>query len=169
MNSHHRSRRALIAGIAGAGVLLAGAWSGASAQPSPVTVAGAWARATPPHAATGAIYLTLTSAAIDRLVAVATPVAAQAEVHRTIQQGGVMEMRPVPDGLALPAGKPVVLAPGGYHIMLTGLKAPLQAGQTIPLHLTFAKAPPVDVMAEVRPLGASGPAMPGMAHGMKMD
>jgi copper(I)-binding protein len=106
--------------------------------------------------------MTLTSPTEDRLVGILTPIAQQAELHRTTNQGGIMRMRPVVGGVELPAGKPVSLRPGGYHVMLTGLKTSLQAGQSIPLHLTFAHAAPVDVEATVRPLTAGSGSMPGM-------
>lgn len=137
----------------------------------PVAVNGAWARATPPHAANGAAYLTLTSPAADALVGVSSPVAGKAELHRMTMDGNVMHMRPVEGGLDLPAGKPVTLAPGGLHIMLMGLKAPLQQGQAVPLHLTFRNAPPADVAASIEPMGArmapGGSGQGGMA-GMTM-
>lgn len=132
-------------------MLTAGA---AHAQSNPVKVENAWARATPPRAEVGAVYLTLTASAPDRLIAASTPAAAKAEVHEMSTDNGVMRMRETP-GLMLPAGQAVTLAPGSYHIMLTGLKAPLKAGQTIPLHLTFAVAPPVDVVARVGDVGAA--------------
>ena len=127
----------------------------AFAQPPPVAVTGAWSRATPPGAQVGAVYLSLNSPAADRLVSVSSPVAAQAQVHEMQMDGNVMRMRELPDGLPLPAGQAVTLAPGGLHIMLMGLKAPLQQGQTVPLHLVFQSAPPVDVVATVGSLGAS--------------
>ena len=71
--------------------------------------------------------------------------------------GAVMRMRGLPGGLALPPGQAVTLKPGGFHIMLEGLNAPLKRGETIPLHLTFAKSAPVDVVATVAGIGASGP------------
>jgi periplasmic copper chaperone A len=129
--------------------------SAAFAQSGPVKVESAWARATPPRAEVGAIYMTLTAPTADRLVGVSTPAAAKAEVHDMTTENGVMRMREVAGGLSLPAGQPVVLGPGGYHVMLKGLQAPLKPGQQIPLHLTFASAPPLDVTATVRGLGGA--------------
>lgn len=107
--------------------------------------------------------MTLLSASGDRLVGVSTPLAQQAELHRTTNEGGVMRMRPVTGGLALPAGKPVSLSPGGYHIMLVGLRSQLRPGENVALHLTFAHSGPVDANAAVRPLGAGSGSMPGMS------
>jgi copper(I)-binding protein len=150
--------------LSGAGIALVSGLSPSAgqAQQPQVTVTNAWARATQPHITTSAVYMTLTSVTSDRLVGTSTSAAQQAELHRSTEEGGVVRMRPVVDGLELPAGKAVSLTPGGYHVMLTGLKAPLQPGQTVPLHLTFTHSPPVDVEVTVRsPLSGSG-SMPGM-------
>jgi copper(I)-binding protein len=63
-------------------------------------------------------------------------------------------MRAVPS-VSIPAGKTVTFAPGGYHIMLTGLKQPLIAGQSFPLTVTFAHAGPVTVEVKVQALGGA--------------
>ena len=139
-------RMALLAGLLAAPAL---------AQTAPVTVTGAWARATPPGAAAAAAYVTLASPAGDRLVSVSTPAAAEAQVHEMHMEGDVMRMRELPGGLALPPGQAVTLAPGGLHIMLLGLKAPLKQGDTLALHLVFQSAPPVDVSVPVAAIGAS--------------
>ena len=123
-------------------------------------MSGAWSRATPGGAATGAVYLTLDSPAGDTRTAVSSPAAETATVHEMAMDGAIMRMRAVAGGLALPPGQAVTLRPGGYHIMLEGLKAPLKQGQTLPLHLTFAKSAPVDVVATVAGIGASGPGKP---------
>jgi copper(I)-binding protein len=49
-------------------------------------------------------------------------------------ENGIMKMRPVPE-LSLAAGKPVDLKPGGFHIMLTGLKQQIREGDIVPLTL----------------------------------
>ena len=71
--------------------------------------------------------------------------------------GTVMKMREAP-GIPLAAGQMVRLAPGGLHIMLMGLKAPLKPGDEVPLRLTFERAPPLDIVAIVQPATATGPA-----------
>jgi periplasmic copper chaperone A len=64
----------------------------------------------------------------------------------------------------VPAGKTVELKPGGYHVMLMGLVAPLKEGETVPVTLTFkakdGKTQTVEVKAPVRALtaGAKAPA-----------
>jgi len=69
----------------------------------------------------------------------------------------VMKM-PRLDGLAIPAGQPVTLKPGGEHIMLMGLNGPLREGQSFPLTLTFEKAGAREVTVAVEKAGAAGPA-----------
>jgi len=154
---HSVTRRLWLTGLAAAALpALAGA-----ASPG-VAVSDPWARATPPHAATAAIYLTLTSAAADRLTGCSSPAAKAAQLHETtMTAAGVMQMRPL-GGLDLPAGKAVTLSPGTDHVMLTGLSGPLVAGKSVKLHLTFAHAAPVDVTVPIVAPGAGGPDMPGM-------
>ncbi len=132
----------------------------ALAQTGPITLDHVWARATPPGAKTGAIYMTITdTGAPDRLTGASTPVAATAEVHETTNDNGVMRMRPV-GSLVIQPGKPVTFRPGGYHLMLTGLKQPLTAGQSFPVTLTFEHAGPVSATVTVEKIGAGS--MSGM-------
>ncbi len=129
-----------------------------------VTVTGAWARTTAPGAKTGAAYLAITSEKGDTLTAVAVPasVAAEAQMHEatgggemTHDGGGsapmntMMGMRQV-QKIEIPAGHTVRLEPGGHHIMLMGLAAPVTAGQRIPVTLTFQQAGKVTVDAIAR-------------------
>jgi copper(I)-binding protein len=140
----------------------------ALAQSNGVEIKGAWARATPGGAQTGAAYVTLQSPTGDRLTGASTPVAKMAELHSMTMDNGVMKMRQV-DGVDLPAGQALSLKPNGYHIMLMGLTQPLKEGQTFPLTLTFAKAGSENVTVTVQKVGSMGPGdqsggmnMPGM-------
>jgi copper(I)-binding protein len=134
-----------------------------AADPSAISLEHVWARATPGTATTGAVYLTLTdNGRPDRLVGVSTPIAAMAGVHETIQDNGVMKMRPVAGGIALDPGKPVTFTPGGYHIMLMGLKSPLKAGDSFPLTLAFEHAQSITVSVHVEAMGAGGMNHDGM-------
>ena len=104
-----------------------------------VEVKEAWVRGTVQgQSATGA-FMELTSKNNARLISASSPAAKTVEVHNMKVEGGVMKMYPV-DGVDLPAGKTVKLAPGGYHVMLMGLNMPLQAGRSIPFKLTFELA-----------------------------
>lgn len=129
-----------------------------------VEVQGAWARATVQGQKSSGAFMTLSSKEGTRLVGVASPVAGVAEVHEMAMEGDVMKMRAVP-GLDVPAGKPVELKPGGYHVMLMDLKLPLQKDTTIPLTLTFKNAKGVESKTELKvPVKTSAPQ--GMGHTM---
>ncbi|QDF97509.1 hypothetical protein CJ010_13675 [Azoarcus sp. DD4] len=124
-----------------------------------VSVSEPWVRATvPQQKATGA-FMQLTAAEDAKLVEVRSPAAKVVEVHEMAMEGNVMKMRAIP-ALALPAGKPVALKPGGYHVMLIDLVAPVKEGETVPLTLVVegkdGKRTTVDVAATVRPLNAPG-------------
>lgn len=146
--------------------------TGPAAEPG-ITVEGAWARTSPMMASAGAAYMTLTSSVDDRLsgVAVGAGIAATVELHETVMAGEMgggmtgdttgdmsgsmpvsteptMMMQPV-DGIDLPAGTAVELKPGGYHIMLLDLVAPLEMGQTFTITLTFEQAGSVEVPVTV--------------------
>lgn len=118
-----------------------------------------WARATPTGAKVGAGYVTITNKgnAADRLVYASSPVAGKIEVHEMTTQNNVMKMRELPGGLPIEAGKTVSLAPGGYHLMLMGLKAPLKNGDKVPVTFNFEKAGKVDVTLDVGSVGATQP------------
>jgi copper(I)-binding protein len=118
-----------------------------------------WARATPKGAATGAAYMTVTNngTASDRLNCVSDDASAQCQIHSMIMENGVMIMRPVEGGLEIKPGETVTLAPGGFHIMLLDLKAPLEQGKTLKAKLKFDHAGPVDVEFPIAAVGAPGP------------
>jgi len=116
-----------------------------------IRVAQAWSRPTPPVAATGVAYLTITNLGIqaDRLQSAATPLAASAEINETRHLHGVAQMRAVPS-LEIPPGQTLRLEPGAWHIMLVNLVRPLSAGAEYPLTLTFRDAGTVTVLVKVR-------------------
>jgi periplasmic copper chaperone A len=95
----------------------------------------------------------------DRLVGGSSAVAGQFEVHSMVMEQGVAKMRPVEGGLEIKPGETVELKPGGYHVMLTGLKQPLEKGQKVKGTLEFEKAGKVDIEYTVEALGVSAPAM----------
>lgn len=129
-----------------------------------IEVTGAFTRAAP-AGGVGGMFLDITNnGPADRLIGVASPEAAKVELHESTHRDGVARMRPV-DGLDIPAGGTVRLAPGGYHIMLMGLKHGLTAGGQAAATLTFEKAGNVDVTASVVKAGAGAPGGHG-SHGM---
>ncbi len=148
--------------MAGLALLMAG-WMSSVAWAGEVQVMGAWVRGTvAAQKATGA-FMTLTAPADMRLVGASCPAASVAEVHEMKMEGDIMKMRPI-NVLNLPAGEPVELKPGGYHIMLMGLKAPLAEGDQVDITLQLETADgglvEQTVAAPVRALAAGG-----MTHG----
>lgn len=155
------------------------ATTSAASSGDAITIEGAWARTSPMMADAGAAYLTITSATDDALLAVSVDpsIAAKVELHETKMVEGdmtattvagmasettamgstmtedtmapAMEMVPV-DRIELPAGEAVALAPGGFHIMLLELAAPLELEQTFTMTLTFEQAGDVEVQVTVR-------------------
>jgi copper(I)-binding protein len=126
-------------------VVLPLAIGAAAAAAAPPIVTDAWIRATPPGAVTAAAYLTIASAgAADRLVGATTPAADTVEIHATASAVGSQRMMRVAE-LALPAGGRVLLEPGGQHLMLIDLKAPMVPGTKVALSLRFAEGGTVEV------------------------
>ena len=136
-----------------------------------ITIDKAWSRATPKGAEVGAGYLTIhnNGAAPDRLTGGTTDFG-NVEVHEMSMVGGVMKMRELKDGLAIPAHGTVTLAPGGSHLMFTGLKQPLIKGAVAKATLTFEHAGAIAVEFAVGGVGAANPAggAKGDMNGMKM-
>ena len=121
-----------------------------------------FARATPPGAKTGAVFVTVenTGSQSDRLISVSSPVAGVADLHEMKVDAGVMRMRGVA-ALEVKPGETLELKPGGYHVMLSELRKPLKVGDKFPLTLKFENAGTVEVSVWVEEMGAGGSA----AHG----
>jgi len=133
----------------------------------------AWTRATPGGAKVAGGYITIENkgAAADKLIGGSSPAAGKVEVHEMAMDNGVMKMRLVKDGLPIPAGQSIKLAPGGYHIMLMELKAPLKQGDKVRVILIFEKAGKVEVTLDVQAIGGqqpSGMSMPPSSGQHKM-
>lgn len=140
--------------IAALGLLLLASCS--ASVPPAISVEDAWARASVPGQMSSAAYFTVrNTGGADTLLSVSSP-SANASMHSTSMDNGVMRMRPLAS-LEVPAHSTVALKPGGTHVMLMGLKAPLEAGSTIVLDLRFEKSGERQVTANVRP--ADGAAM----------
>lgn len=142
---------------------LASACMVALAQSAPVKVEGAWVRATVQGQKGTGAFMSLTAKDATQLVGVSTPVAGVAEVHEMKMEGDVMKMRALPL-LDLPAGKKVDLKPGGYHIMMMDLKAPLAKDSTVPVTLLFKDAKGVESKLELKlPVATMAPGAAGAA------
>jgi copper(I)-binding protein len=128
----------------------------ATAATADLRVLAAHAPATPAAATSAAAYLTVhnVGATGDQLLRVSTPLAAQVQMHRSQLDGGVMRMRPVAS-LEVPIGGSIEMSTGGTHLMLIGLKRPLQAGEQFPLRLEFARAGVLEAIVKVLPAGGA--------------
>ncbi|WP_439606588.1 copper chaperone PCu(A)C [Hydrogenophaga sp.] len=142
----------------------ASAWAQA---PANVEVKDAWVRATVAQQKSTGAFMQLSARADTRLVEVSSPIAGVVELHEMAMEQDVMRMRAVKAGLALPAGKPVELKPGGYHVMLMDLKGPVKAGDVVPVTLVFegqgGQRETLLVKATARPLGNAAAAAPAAA------
>lgn len=107
-----------------------------------------WARTTVVGAPIGGVFMTISSAKDDQLLNAETDLADKVEIHEMKMADGVMKMRAVAS-LPLAAGAEIKLAPGGYHIMLFGLKRQLIEGEKFPMKLTFSRAGVVNVEVKV--------------------
>jgi copper(I)-binding protein len=121
-----------------------------------------WARATPRGASVAAGYIKLsnTGSTPDRLVGGTSEAAGRVEIHDMTMTDGVMQMRPLKDGIELKPGQTVELKSGSFHLMMVGLKQQLQQGQRIKGTLIFEKAGPVDIEYQVEGIGGAPGAAP---------
>lgn len=140
---------------------LASGTPSACADAGDIAVSRAWSRATVGKGAPGVAYFTIEnrSAESDRILSVSSPVAARASVHRTVREGGMMQMRPAANLLIAPASR-VAFEPGGLHVMLMGLREALVSGRRFSLTIRFEKAGELEVDVAVAGVGAVGPPDP---------
>jgi len=130
------------------------------------TVDDPWVRSNPNLM--GAAYMVITSPVDDELVAAAVDasIAGTVEVHEVAMEDGMMRMREV-TGIPLPAGEPVTLEPGGYHVMLLDMPAMLAPGTEVAITLTFASGATSTITAEVRESTTPEDGMPMHGEGMR--
>lgn len=121
-----------------------------------LTLRAAYARATLPDAPMGGAFVTIVNDgdAPDRLIAADSPAAGQIRMIARRDRGAAMTLRPLPDGMEIPAGASVTLEPAGDHLALMRLAAPLTEGDRIDLTLTFARAGQVTLPLSVQPAHA---------------
>lgn len=135
-----------------------------TASAGEIAIENGWARATAPNQTVGAAYVTLRNAgAADRLVGGASEVSGSVELHTMSMDNGIMRMRPVKH-IEVPAGGTVALEPGGLHIMLVDLKAPLKQGDRIVIELRFENAGSVSA-----PFTVTAPGGPKTGHNAPMQ
>ena len=115
-----------------------------------------WARATPPGTTVSGGFLTVRNLGgrDDRLVAVRSSASREVQIHEVRSDDGMMRMRELADGLAIPAGASVSLQPGGYHLMFIQPQRPFVGGDVVLATLVFEHAGEVEVSFQVRGEGA---------------
>ena len=165
--------RVILLGVA-LGGLPAGLARADDVKAGDLVISQPWSRATPGGAKIGGGYVTIENkgSAPDRLMSASGDFAGRVEIHEMAIKDGVMTMRQLDKGLVIEPGKTVKLAPGGYHLMLMDLKAPLKQGDRLPVTLEFEKAGKVTLSLDVQGVGAPGPAAPhggGKTEMQKMD
>lgn len=130
--------------------------------PPDLHLSDAWARETLPGQTTTAAYLEIVNrgGTADTLVSVTSPIPSRASLHTTDHTDGIARMRPIADGLAIPAGETVKLSPGAAHIMVENLAEPLRPGETLRLTLRFTRSGEHTVNAVVREAAVPGPPHP---------
>ena len=137
---------------------------GSSWAQSSLQVDKPWARVSVPGQKSSGGFMTLTAREPLQLVGGSSPVAGAVEVHEMKMEGDVMRMRALPS-LALEPGKAVELKPGGLHLMLMDLKAPLVTGTRVPVTLLLRDAKGAEQRVAVElPVSASAPGAAAGAH-----
>jgi copper(I)-binding protein len=164
MSSCHLRRPACAAALFAVSLSLIGGAKAADYKAGELEISQPWARATPKGAESGAAYLTVTNTGKTprRLSCVSSDAAAKCQIHQMSMHDGVVQMRPVEDGVQIKPGETVAFKPGGYHIMLGELKHALQQGN--PVEATF-KANDGSTVTVQFPVVAIGAPVPGTPAG----
>lgn len=138
--------------------LLLAASAAVAAKSGGVRVENAWTRAVPAVAPVAGGFLTVVNDGdgADRLLRIETDIAQRVEIHQMRNDGGVMRMRALPDGVVVPAHGRMELKPGGYHLMLIQPKRALVEGGRFEATLVFQRAGRVKATFDVRGMGAGG-------------
>ena len=143
---------ALSVAVLGFGVV--GLTHAQNAKVGSVQIENAYTRSTVPgQMAAGGFMKIENKGSVDQLISASSPVAGEVQLHEMAMEGNVMRMRQVKE-VVVPAGGVVELKPGGLHLMFMNIKAPLAAGESVPVKLKFAKAGEVEVKMPVNAMGA---------------
>ena len=138
--------------------LIAAIFAASTLAHAEVTVKDAWVRATVPAQTVTGAFMTLTSSEEARIVGASSPAAKKTEIHTSMMMNGVNMMSSV-ETIPMPAGKPVEMKSGGYHVMLMDLVKPVKAGDIVPITFTIVgkdgKRTQLEVKATVKPLGTT--------------
>ena len=146
-------------GIAAIAAIAAAPIAAASVRIGSLAIDGAWSRETAAGQVVAGGFMTISNkgASEDRLVSGTSPVAAEVQLHTMTIDGGVMRMRQLAGGIAVPARGTLELKPGSYHIMFMGLRRQLRQGERFPVTLRFQRAGNVTVQFAVQPVTSTGP------------
>lgn len=149
-----KNPRSLLFGLIAVGGLLAVSFTLMQGPPGGggVEARDAWVRATAPGASVGAAYLKLENRSgqtVQLLPSAASSVSARVELHETRSDGGMMGMRHLDHALPIAPGQTADIKPGGLHLMLVGLQAPLKVGDQVQLALALADGRTLSVNAPV--------------------
>ncbi len=142
----------------------------ASVHAQTIEIKDAWARSSVPGQKASGAFMKISARDGAKLVGASSPVAGVVQVHEMTMEGNVMKMRAVAGGLDIPAGQTVELKPGGYHVMLMDLKAPLVKDSSVALTLVFKDAKGAESKVDLKvPVASSAPGakvgdMPAMDH-----
>jgi periplasmic copper chaperone A len=156
-------RRSLLRAAAAAALLSAPPAVAHDYRAGDIAIGHPWTRAIGAATPTAAGYMSLRNggAAPDRLIGASSPRARSVEIHEMTMTDGVMRMRPLAGGIAIPPGGTAWLRPGGTHLMLIGPAGPFAQGENVPVTLRFEQAGEVTVDLEVAPAGARDAATHG--------
>lgn len=162
----HSFRHALIALLAASAALLPACVPAGSQRVGDLRIDDPWARATPPGASVSGGFLVIRNLGDrdDRLLSVTSSAVARVEMHTMRNEDGVMKMRPLRSGIAIPAGAEATLRPGGDHLMWIEPRQPFAGGDVVVAHLHFERTGDVEVAFRVRGAGAGADKRAGSAH-----
>ena len=153
------SKNHLVYLLATTGIAFSSSLLAQNALVGPIKIENAYTRATVPGQQVAGGFMKIENkGTTDQLVSASSPLAGEVQLHEMAMEGNVMKMRQVKD-ITVPAGGSVELKPGGLHLMFMNIKAPLAAGESVPVKLKFAKAGEVEVKLPVNAMGQHGGAM----------
>ncbi|MFK8034022.1 MAG: copper chaperone PCu(A)C [Hyphomicrobiales bacterium] len=141
-------------------VFVTGAGSAHEYEIGDIVIEHPFSRATPPKARVAGGYMTITNkgALADRLISGSAIISKRVEIHEMAIVDDIMRMRPLPDGIEIPAGETVTFKPGSYHIMFMGIAEPFKEGSHNSVTLMFENAGEIEVKFNIEAMNASAPA-----------
>jgi len=131
-----------------------------------VTVTHPWSRPTPPGVPMGVGYMVISNQGDTAItfVGATTPKAEKVTLHQSMMKDDMMSMRPLTEGLSIPAGETVKLEPHSYHLMLEGLRGAVGKGESFPMTLNFDSLAPMQIELHTMPMASSGSPEKPSAH-----